>query len=139
MSVSINDISDYANIVACVLTKQKDRNKAWVMSKDEWLKMMQRINNHIIDNYNSRYGHVNDNPIVWDDLLDFDQAWEKYDDIDNVQYQANPSKAYHDLKIIVGNVGTEDTGVMLHWLFGALTKVTDQILLTNNLEIYYVN
>ncbi len=136
MSVQINDIADYANIVACVITTQKDRNSAWQSSLNNWLEVMRDINNNIIEAYNMRYGHEDDNPIPHDDLIEFRRAWQKYDDIDNYDYRESLEKAYHDIKIIKCNL---DGGPLLHRaLFNAFEKVIEKILLKNNMELYYV-
>ncbi len=136
MSVQINDITDYANIVACVITTQAHRNTAWQNSLDNWLEVMRDINNNIIEAYNNRYGHNENNPIPLVDLIEFRNAWLKYDDTGNCDYRPSLEKAYHDIKIIKCNL---DGGPLLHRaLFNAFEKVIEKILLKNEMELFYV-
>lgn len=139
MSVQIIEIEDIANIIACVITKQKDRNEAWQNSLSDYFDIFTEISRANVEAYNDRYKmHENDNPVhVWQ-RSELKDAWERIDSIHNYEHKEDDNRAYHQLRLLRINLGDYVTVDMYRVMSYAFEKVVERIFLRNELEIYYV-
>ena len=125
MSVLVIEAKELVNIALAATTDGK------TIERERWLEIMLALGNGNIEAYNQRY-KSQENPVCWWDASELETFWVK-----DRAYSPDVNRAYHDAMMLRKNLGEFNNVMCMHWLAAAFEKIVNQILLRNEIEIYY--